>query len=71
MTGVPGEGMAGGPRTMAAVMAAVQAYMDEEARLHGPPAARKLSAWKRASWRTFRGDSHSRSWSWKTSCSRQ
>lgn len=40
---------------MAAVIAAVQEYLDEEARLIGAPQeCRPLSRWKSTNWRAFR-----------------
>ena len=52
-------------KTMAAVMAAVQAYLDEEARaisFQGPTA---LNAWKTEPWPTTRGERPRRSRSWR------
>jgi hypothetical protein len=42
-------------QTMAAVIAAVQAYLDEEASATRSRSSRRLSRWKTAPWQTFRG----------------
>jgi hypothetical protein len=52
-----GEGGPGGRQragTLAAVVAAVQAYLKDEGRA-GRPEGKKLSAWKTAQWRIMRG----------------
>ncbi len=51
------------PRVLAAVMAAVQAYLEQEARAASPQPSRRLSAWKLAAWRMVQGaDAHYLSW---------
>ena len=55
MTAPSSNGTARDSRTMAAVIAAVQAYLDEEARDESPRASVGLSAWKKAPWLMWRG----------------
>lgn len=51
------------PRVLAAVVAAVQAYLEQEASAASPQPSRTLNAWKLAAWRMVRGaDAHHLSW---------
>ena len=52
-------------RTVAAVIAAVQAYLDEEAHDGPPQASAGLSEWKRAPWLMWRGSPAPTTLSWK------
>ena len=52
-------------RLLAAVMAAVQAYLDEEAQASGFRGSRRLSKWKTTPWRIMRGGIPLPSLSWR------
>ena|GEM_PF-2974955 len=53
-------------KTMAAVIAAVQEYLDEEARRTAAPQDRRsLSRWKSTDWRTLRDTNHHPANLWK------
>ena len=53
-------------KTLAAVMVAVQAYLDEEGGSSGPAASHGLSDWKMASWQTIRRRAGVPRSSWKS-----
>ena len=52
------------PRLLAAVMAAVQAYIDEEGEERKPRSTR-LNAWKLAAWQPLRGRAHPLDTGWR------
>ena len=48
---------------MAAVLGAVQAYLEDEERARGAAGASRLNSWKRAAWRMAReAPRHTHSW---------
>ena len=53
------------PGEMAAVIAAVQAYLDHEARGSHARGHRRRTAWKTAAWLPLRGGTPGRDLSWK------
>ena len=61
MTELAPDGQA---KTLAAVIAAVQAYMDEEERHPLPEGTQRLSTWKTAPWLMWRGTGGGRASSW-------
>ncbi len=64
---IEGRGSDGaGSKTLAAVMIAVQAYLDQEGGSSGPKASRGLSDWKMASWQTIRRRAGELRPSWKS-----
>ena len=61
----PDGGRSLDPGTLAAVMAAVQAYLGEEARAARPHGAARLGPWKTAPWRMVRGGGAQSNRSWR------
>ncbi len=62
------EGLPEDPAVLSAIMAAVQAYIDEEERMGArtpADATGALSAWKTAVWRPFRGGARTGPRSWR------
>ena len=66
MSGVDGASLHD-PKKMAAVIAAVQAFLEEEALSDRVHSARRLSRWKTATWQPFRGLSMGQTPRWKNS----
>ena len=63
MTGPAPEADARPDSVMAAVLGAVQAYLEDEERTRGGADARRLNFWKRAAWQMAReAPRHTRSW---------
>ena len=56
MIEITGPGEAASAKTLAAVMAAVQAYLDDERRATDAPKTNTLAAWKTAPWEFLRGE---------------
>ena len=68
MSASVGEGLPEDPAVLSAIVAAVQAYIDDEERMvaRAPAdATAALSAWKTAVWRPFRGGAHTGPRSWR------
>ena len=65
MTESPGDYLPNAARTMAAVMTAVQAYLDDESSPATSGATLKLSPWKTAPWRALRDDRHLHTRTWR------
>ena len=65
MTESPGDYLPKDARTMAAVMAAVQAYMDDESSPATSGATSQLSPWKTAPWQALRDDRHLLKGTWR------
>ena len=59
------DGRAPDAKTMAAIMAAVQAYIAGEARDTLPSRPSAISAWKTAPWGVLRGGAPRRALSWR------
>ena len=53
------------PKLLAAVLAAVQAYIEDEEVAAMQPPSRRLSAWKRAPWHPMRTSTHPLDVSWR------
>ncbi len=53
------------PRLLAAVMAAVQAYVEDEEKEAREPRSTRLNAWKLASWQPLRGRAHPLDTGWR------
>ena len=62
------DGLPEDPAVLSAIVAAVQAYIDEEERMGARTPANAtgaLSAWKTMVWRPFRGGAHTGQRSWR------
>ena len=65
MTRLSADGDGQEARLLAAVTAAVQAYLDDEAQVSGFRGSRPLNKWKTAPWRVMRGGVPLLSLSWR------
>ena len=65
MTESSGDYLPKDARTMAAVMAAVQAYLDDESSPATSGATLRLSPWKMAPWQALRDDRHLLTGNWR------